>query len=89
MKAIILHNFGGVENFIIKDLPILSIGENEVLVNIKAFSINPVDVKTRIGGSFAKELENDTPIIGMGYLPLVLLPTSTYSTDGKMSIVSH
>ncbi len=63
MKAIILKNFGGVENFLIKDLPIPSIRENEVLVNVKAFSVNPVDVKTRVGGSLAKELEKDPPII--------------------------
>lgn len=63
MKAITLEKFGGVENFKIKDLPIPAITADEVLVNVKAFSVNPVDVKTRVGGSLAKELENDPPII--------------------------
>lgn len=63
MKAIILENFGGVENFKIKDLPTPTINENEVLVNVKAFSINPVDVKTRNGASLAKVLEQNPPII--------------------------
>ncbi|MCF6132789.1 NADP-dependent oxidoreductase [Flavobacterium wongokense] len=63
MKAITLEKFGGVENFKIQNLPMPTISENEVLVKVKAFSVNPVDVKTRVGGSLAKELENDPPII--------------------------
>lgn len=63
MKAIVLENFGGIENFKIKDIPIPMIIENEVLIKVKAFSINPVDVKTRKGGSLAKVLENNPPVI--------------------------
>lgn len=63
MKAIILEDFGGVDNFKIKELPMPVLSDNEVLVKVKAFSINPVDIKTRKGGSLAKELEKNPPVI--------------------------
>ena len=62
MKAIILKEFGGVEQLELTDLPVPVIGEGEVLVNVKAISINPVDVKTREGKGLAGRLK-DKPII--------------------------
>lgn len=47
MKAIVLENFGGVENLLYKEIEKPSIKANEVLVKVKAISINPVDVKVR------------------------------------------
>jgi NADPH:quinone reductase-like Zn-dependent oxidoreductase len=49
MKSIILSGFGGVENLEQAELPVPEITDNEVLVKVKAFSINPVDIKTRLG----------------------------------------
>ena len=63
MKAIILKDFGGIENLIITDLPIPVIQNNEVLVKLKAISINPVDVKTRAGKGVSGIIKNETPII--------------------------
>ena len=63
MKAIILRGFGGVENLEITELPIPDISDNEVLVKIKAFSINPVDIKTRLGRGHASRLKEYNPII--------------------------
>lgn len=63
MKAIVLEGFGGVEHLKIKDVAIPAISENEVLIKVKAFSINPVDIKTRVGGSMYNELQKDPPII--------------------------
>lgn len=63
MKAIILKDFGGVEQLELTDLPVPVIGEGEVLVNVKAISINPVDVKTREGKGLAGRLKDDKPII--------------------------
>jgi NADPH:quinone reductase-like Zn-dependent oxidoreductase len=47
MKAIIIEQAGGVENLILTEVPTPAISENEVLVKVKAISINPVDVKAR------------------------------------------
>jgi NADPH:quinone reductase-like Zn-dependent oxidoreductase len=63
MKAIMLKDFGGVEQLELTDLPVPVIGEGEVLVNVKAISINPVDVKTREGKGLAGRLRDDKPII--------------------------
>lgn len=63
MKAIRLIGFGGVENLEIIDLPIPDITENEVLVKINSFSINPVDIKSRLGRGLASRLKDEDPII--------------------------
>lgn len=63
MKAIILEGFGGVENLVVSEQPIPSINENEVLVQVKAISINPVDIKTRKGQGLAGSLKKYSPII--------------------------
>lgn len=47
MKAIILEQAGDVENFITKDIEKPDIKGNEVLVETKAISVNPVDYKVR------------------------------------------
>lgn len=63
MKAIILKDFGGVENFSIEELSLPPINETEVLVEVKAVSINPVDVKTRSGKAMAGRLKAENPVI--------------------------
>ena len=63
MKAIVLNNFGGVENFELKELPAPTIKDNEVLVDTKAISINPVDIKTRLGKGQASALRGQNPMI--------------------------
>src|SRR5512140_512251 len=63
MKAIILRGFGGVENLETAELPVPEITDNEVLVKVKAFSINPVDIKTRLGRGQASRLKESSPMI--------------------------
>lgn len=63
MKAIELKGFGGVENLHITEIPIPHYSDNEVLVRIKAISINPVDIKTRKGKSLASALKDYHPLI--------------------------
>ena len=63
MKAIILKDFGGVENLVISEIPVPEILDNEVLVNVKAAGINPVDIKTRTGKGLAGRLKIFNPII--------------------------
>jgi NADPH:quinone reductase-like Zn-dependent oxidoreductase len=47
MKVIITNVAGGVENLVHVEMSVPEILPNEVLVKVKAISINPVDVKTR------------------------------------------
>lgn len=63
MKAIILKGFGGIENLIKAEIPVPSIADNEVLVKVISFSINPIDIKTRLGKGLAGSLKDSNPII--------------------------
>jgi NADPH:quinone reductase-like Zn-dependent oxidoreductase len=63
MKAIVLKGFGGVQNLEYSKLPLPEISDNEVLIKVKAFSINPVDIKTRLGRGQASRLKEFNPII--------------------------
>lgn len=47
MKAYLLNKAGGVENLVLSEIEKPELGVNEVLVETKAISINPVDVKVR------------------------------------------
>ncbi len=63
MKAIILPEAGDADILQITELPIPEFGDNEVLVKVKAFSVNPVDIKTRSGKAFYPQLKDDGPVI--------------------------
>ncbi len=63
MKAIILKNFGGVENLIKDEISVPDILDNEVLVKVEALSVNPIDIKTRKGKGVAGRLKDFNPII--------------------------
>ncbi|HWP91509.1 MAG TPA: zinc-binding dehydrogenase [Thermodesulfobacteriota bacterium] len=51
MKAIIYHQFGGVEVLKYEDVPKPEVGDNEVLVSVKAASLNQLDLRLRSGKS--------------------------------------
>ncbi|UKT65710.1 NADP-dependent oxidoreductase [Pedobacter mucosus] len=63
MRAVILKDFGGVENFEITVLPIPTPTSNQVLVKLEAISVNPIDVKTRAGKGIAGLVANEMPAI--------------------------
>src|SRR4051812_49011935 len=63
MKAILLTEPGGAENLVMQELPMPQPNSSEVLVEIHAISINPVDIKTRKGGSLYATLKQDQPVI--------------------------
>lgn len=63
MKAIIVAQPGGVENLIHTQIDTPVIGDNEVLVQVKAISINPVDVKSRQGKGMYGRLKTFSPLI--------------------------
>ncbi|QHS58172.1 NADP-dependent oxidoreductase [Chitinophaga agri] len=62
MKAIIINEFGGTDKLIHTEVPTPETGENEVLVKVRALSINPVDTKTRAGKGMAGRLKDEFPI---------------------------
>ena len=49
MKAIILKEPGSTGNLIYRDIPAPAINNGELLIQVKSISVNPVDIKTRIG----------------------------------------
>ena len=53
MKAVRIHSFGGPEALKIEELPRPLPEEDEILVQVKAASVNPVDYKIR-SGQYAK-----------------------------------
>lgn len=54
MKAMLLHQYGGPEQLRYEDTDVPEYGEKEVLVRVKATSVNPVDFKIRSGAAKAR-----------------------------------
>jgi NADPH:quinone reductase-like Zn-dependent oxidoreductase len=63
MKAILLHEPGGVDNLRLEDVEVPAIQAGEVLVRVKAISINPVDVKSRAGKGMYGRIKDEDPLI--------------------------
>lgn len=49
MRAMTISDFGGPEVFVESQLPVPAVGKGQVLVRVKASSVNPVDTKIRSG----------------------------------------
>lgn len=62
VKAIILENFGGIENFKLQEVENPKINDNDALIKIKATAFNPVDYQMRQGSAESKLLKS--PILG-------------------------
>jgi NADPH:quinone reductase-like Zn-dependent oxidoreductase len=54
MKAIVLHQYGGPEQLRYEDTERPAFGDDEVLVRIRATSVNPIDFKRRSGAAKAR-----------------------------------
>jgi NADPH:quinone reductase-like Zn-dependent oxidoreductase len=63
MKAILLNEPGGTENLQLSEIAIPVPGTDEVLVQVKAISINPVDVKSRSGKGVYGRIKDQSPLI--------------------------
>lgn len=63
MKAVVLTAPGGVDKLVYRQLDIPEIGSGEVLVKVKAISINPVDIKVRQGKGVYEALKMANPMI--------------------------
>jgi len=53
MKAMVVREFGGPEKLELADMPVPKPAAGEVLVRVRAASVNPVDYKIRRSGSWA------------------------------------
>jgi NADPH:quinone reductase-like Zn-dependent oxidoreductase len=60
MKAVRIHEFGGPEVMKLEDVPVPSPDSDEVLIKIKAASVNPVDGKIR-EGKYPPVTQRDLP----------------------------
>ena len=49
MKAAVIHRFGATDCFVVEERPTPIPSQGEVLVEVHAASVNPIDLKTRIG----------------------------------------
>lgn len=67
MKAIVLNAPGGTENLEIREIEKPSIKENEVLISVKAISINPVDYKVRANETVLNMIYGDGRPIVLGW----------------------
>lgn len=54
MKAMVIREFGGPEKLELADMPVPTPGPGEVLVRLRAASVNPVDYKIRRSGAWAR-----------------------------------
>jgi NADPH:quinone reductase-like Zn-dependent oxidoreductase len=63
MKAISIEQPGGVENLQLVNIETPAILVEEVLVQVKAISINPVDVKSRAGKGMYGRIKDQSPLI--------------------------
>ena len=62
MKAVRLHQFGGLEVLSYEDAPVAAPHSGQVLINTIAAGVNPIDWKTRDGGG-ASGFLGDFPVI--------------------------
>jgi NADPH:quinone reductase-like Zn-dependent oxidoreductase len=63
MKAIVLKEPGDTSQLVIENITTPTPGKNEVLIKTRAFSVNPVDIKTRSGKAYYNQLKEQPPII--------------------------
>lgn len=64
MNAVVINQFGGIEELVYTKIPKPQPKPNEVLIAIAAIGINPVDAKARQGKAFAAKLpEVHFPVI--------------------------
>ena len=63
MRAIKLEKAGGVDQLKYINIELPTIKQGEVLVNIKALSINPIDVKTRMGKGVYELIKHELLIV--------------------------
>lgn len=62
MRAALLKSYGGVDQFVIDDIPMPEPGAGEVLIRIEASAVNPFDLIVR-QGNMAKLIPLQLPAV--------------------------
>jgi len=62
MKAVRIHEYGGPEVLVLEDIPRPEPGEGEILIQVHAAAVNPLDWKVR-SGSQRERLKHKLPLI--------------------------
>lgn len=83
MKAYVLNGPGGVSQLHLQDVSIPNISEQEVLVQVKAISINPVDTKIRQGYGLYQTLKDVKPLILGWDISGIIVKTGSAVTELK------
>lgn len=84
MKAIILNDFGPIENLQVTDLPVPAIGKEDVLIKVASIGINPVDIKTREGKGASGSIKERPIIIGWDVSGEVVESNSSHFKKGDL-----
>lgn len=63
MKAMVLKDFGSMDNLVVEEVAEPQLQAGEVLIRVKSIGIDPVDVKTRRGEAQARSIRDDHPMI--------------------------
>jgi len=85
MKAYVLNTAGGVENMVLREIEKPEPKADEVLVETKAISINPVDVKVRPLEEFINMIIGETRPVILGWdIAGVVTAVGTDVTDFKV-----
>ena len=63
MKAILINEAGTTDKLTYSEIPVPEINADKVLVQVKAISINPVDVKSRAGKGVYGRLKDELLLI--------------------------
>ncbi|MBN1760552.1 MAG: alcohol dehydrogenase catalytic domain-containing protein, partial [Chitinispirillaceae bacterium] len=62
MKATVIDRFGGRNELVMREIPVPRPNDNEVLIQVRAAGVNPVDWKIR-EGKLASRLPHRFPLI--------------------------
>lgn len=88
MKAVILKNKGDVSQLSVEEVEKPNIKSDELLIKTEAFSINPIELKTRKGNAFSEKLLNDKPSIlgwdGAGIVEKVGKDIDSFSLNDRV-----
>lgn len=71
MRAVYIANYGSIDEFKIGELPEPLIKDNEVLVEVRAASLNPVDYKVRTGSTKALSGRKFPRILGTDFSGII------------------
>lgn len=78
MKAAVIHRYGGPDEVRLEDLPAPQPGPGDLLVQVRAASVNPVDFKIR-GGKVKARVKDRFPLtLGQDLSGVVKVVVSTW-----------